>query len=42
MHVMEKTIASSNWMTNGGNVIKEAVSDLLEGIGFVHSIVISL
>lgn len=40
MHVIKETVARSNWASGGGNIIKEGVANFLEGIWFVHSVVI--
>ncbi len=40
MHIMEKTVISSNGASSGSNFIKEGVADPEEGVGLVCSIVI--
>ncbi len=40
MHIMKKTVTSSNGVSGGCNMAKEGVVDLVEGVRFVHSVVI--
>ncbi len=40
MNVVEETVASSNGVSSGDNMIREGVGDLLESASLVRSIVI--
>ncbi len=40
MHVMKKTVTSSNWASSRGYMVKKGVADFVEGVRLVCSVII--
>ncbi len=40
MHIMKKIVTSSNGGSGGGNMVKQGVTDIVEGIRLVYSVII--